>query len=346
VSLTHPLPLFDAAPAWSEAWLATPDGHQLHITQHGRPDGRPALLLHGGPGSGLSPLLRRFFDPAHWRLIGIDQRGAGASRPAASTTHNTTAHLLADLRQLRAHLAIPRWLVVGGSWGATLGVAHAADQPDAVAGLLLRSAFLARPSDIQAFFDRGTAPDAAAGAAWSALDHLLPAGPSGDWPAALAAQFAPPLSDGLPATPAQHAVAAAWWAWEQALAGAATPAAAAPTGAALDALVQRYRVQAHYLHQACWLQDWPLLARAAACPAVPTLLLHGTADRVCPAAGATALHAALAHSQLQWVAGAGHDPSHPAMAAAMGRALARFAAQGDFGPPVPASHGAAPCPCA
>ena len=331
-------------PPWHKAWLPVSGGHRLHITQHGRPDAPPVLLLHGGPGSGLSPLLRRFFDPAHWRLIGVDQRGAGLSQPAGETRHNTTADLLADLRALRTHLGVDRWLVVGGSWGATLAVAHAADQPDAVAGLLLRAAFLARPQDIAAFFQPDTAPGPAAHAAWQVLAACVPESPRDDLLPALADRL---LADDPAGAPARQALACAWRAWEQALSGQPPPAGdAAPAGEALAALLQRYRVQAHYLRHGCWLQAPSLLARAAACPPVPTLLLHGTADRICPPEGAQALHAALPHSRLQWVPQAGHDPTHPAMAAAMAGALANFAAHGDFDARAPAADRPTPCPCA
>ena len=124
----------------------------MHVEEHGDPAGLPALVLHGGPGSGSSPVLRRGFDPSRYRIICPDQRGAGRSTPAGAIAANTLADLLDDLRRLRAHLRIDRWLVVGGSWGATLALAHALDQPGAVAGLLLRNVFLARASDIHDVF--------------------------------------------------------------------------------------------------------------------------------------------------------------------------------------------------
>ena len=150
---TIPLPTLHPAPVpFDESRLHVDGGHELHLRQSGNPHGIAALLLHGGPGSGGSPLLARFLDPARYRAIAVDQRGAGLSRPAGETGHNTTAHLLADLHRLRGHLGIDRWLVVGGSWGATLALAHALDAPQAVAGLLLRNPFLARDADVDGFF--------------------------------------------------------------------------------------------------------------------------------------------------------------------------------------------------
>ncbi len=290
-------------------------GHVLHVEQWGRPDGVPALLLHGGPGSGQSPVLRRGFDLAHWRVIAFDQRGAGRSQPAGSTIDNTTGHLVDDIRRLRARLGITRWLVVGGSWGATLALAHAIDAPDAVAGLLLRSAFTAGQAEVQAFF---TADE---GRPWRALAALLENADPAGWPAAVAQRLADPATP--PAL--QRALVQAWHDAEVMLEGGRP----APLGD--DAFVprlQRLRILAHYLAHGCWLQRPELPERCAAMPARPTLLLHGREDRICPPAGALALQAGLPHARLRWIDGAGHDPPPPAMAGAMRQALDGWLAHG------------------
>ena len=292
-------------------------GHVLQVQEFGRADGIAAVLLHGGPGSGSSPLLRRFFDPARYRVICIDQRGAGASRPRGSVLHNRTADLLDDLRRVREQLGLARWLVVGGSWGATLALAHAAAEPAAVAGLLLRASFLARREDTEWFF-QGAARECPQ--AWQNLASMAPPAQR----AGLLHWLAQQLEGG-----AAPAAALAWWRWEQALAGV-TPATAEPDGASLAALVDRYRIQAHYLSHDCWLSVPTLLERCTAVPPVPTLLLHARDDRVCRAEGARALHARLPHSRLQWLDGAGHDPAHPAMAATMAAALDCYAVRGNF----------------
>jgi proline iminopeptidase len=314
--ILHP----DTPPLHSHA-LPVGGGHVLHAQEHGRVDGVPALVLHGGPGSGCSPLLRRFFDPAHYRIVCVDQRGAGSSTPRGAIENNTTVHLLEDLRRVRERLGIARWLVVGGSWGATLAVAHAAREPGAVAGLLLRASFLARREDIDGFF-ACTSDDEAP--AWQRFATAVGNGPHEPLLPKLADTFAG--SDRAACRP----LALAWWRWEQRLATGAEPTGA-PADAALDALVDRYRVQSHYLRHQCWLDTPSLLERCAQLPRVPTLLLHGRSDRVCPPAGALALQQCLPHATLRWVDGAGHDPAHPAMAAAMVEALAGWAAHGDFG---------------
>ena len=298
--------------------LAVGDGHELQVQEFGNPAGLPAVVLHGGPGSGSSPVLRRGFDAARWRVVCIDQRGAGGSRPRGGTEHNRTGDLIEDIRLVRETLAIERWLVAGGSWGATLAVAYAAAEPQAVTALLLRASFLARAEDIDGFFSRHAAPHAEA---WQAL-HAV----AGDDPLPTLAHL---LHEGD--IDDRRRAAAAWWAWEQALATGARDAVL-PSDEALAFQVDRLRVQAHYLLHGCWLTQPTLLERCALLPRVPTLLLHSRDDRICPPDGATALHAKLPHSRLRWLDEGGHDAGHPAMTAATTVALSTFAAHGDFAP--------------
>lgn len=320
VPTLKPLPTLypEAQPARSGR-LAVTGGHELQWFEWGRPEGTPALLLHGGPGSGLSAFQARFFDPQRLRVIGFDQRGAGLSTPAGATQNNTTADLLDDIVALREHLDLPRCLVVGGSWGATLALASAAHRPDAVSGLLLRGVFVARGQDIEAFFDAAALP---------ANDVLAP------WRDQAAAAGVP-LVDSLDRVlngggdeRACAELACAWWRWEQAMDGSAVPGA--PDAAMIPALLQRYRVQAHYLRHGCGFGERPLLDRLGGVPRVPTLLLHGEHDRICAPAGAMEVQRRLPGSVLRRVAGAGHAPTHPAMAAAMVRALTQWAAHADF----------------
>ena len=299
------------SPPWQRQTLAVGDGHEIVVQQHGNAHGLPALVLHGGPGSGCSPLLRRVFDPQRFRIVCVDQRGAGASRPRGATLHNTTAHLIDDLRLVRKALGIDSWLVAGG---AALALAYAAEDRAAVSALLLRSSFLARAEDIEWFFGgaREQAPQA-----WARLATLAPN-----------AELLPSLAKALHQdhAPTQRQAALAWWHWEQALAG--TDAPAPGDDAAIAALIDRYRVQSHYLINACFLAERPLLQRCADVPRVPTLLLHGTDDHVCRPEGARLLQSALPHARLHWIDGAGHDPTHPGMVDATVSALDHCAATG------------------
>ena len=311
--------LYPDTPCLRRHALAVGGGHTIAVQEFGRDDGIAAVVLHGGPGSGGSPLLRRVFDPARFRIVCIDQRGAGASQPRGGISNNRSEDLLDDMRQVRKRLGIERWLVSGGSWGAALAVAHAAAEPGVVAALLLRSAFLARAEDIDGFFQGMVAhhPEA-----WARFAQAAPA----DRRDALLPWLAEQFRAGNPAQQARAALA--WWQWEQHL--AATGAVQAPSEDALTAQIDRYRVQSHYLLHHCWLTAPTLLERCEAVPRVPTLLIHSGDDLVCPAQGALDLHARLPGSRLQWIAGAGHDAAHPSMIAATVAALDSYAAFGNF----------------
>ncbi|RST53091.1 alpha/beta fold hydrolase [Variovorax sp. MHTC-1] len=326
----HVLPsgLYPESPPLRTHALAVSHGHVLHVEESGDPAGICALVLHGGPGSGCSPLLRRFFDPARFRVISIDQRGAGRSRPRGATAHNRTAELLEDLRTLRERLEVPRWLVAGGSWGATLALAYAGFEPQAVAGLLLRSVFLPTSEEIENFFQD---PSGRAPADWARFAAVAPADQRHDMLGFLARALQQAPSAG--SAQLQRQLALAWWRWERTLAGGTSVASAEIDAKPemLDALADRYRVQSHYLVHRCWLDAPPLLDRLGTLPQVPTLLLHSRDDRVCRPDGAQAVHERVAHSRLRWVDGAGHDPAHPAMASAMVAALDSYALQGHFG---------------
>lgn len=344
-------PLHPVVAPFASDWLDVGDGHRIHVRQFGRPDGPPAVVLHGGPGSGGSVLLPRFLDPAIHRIICPDQRGTGGSTPRGGLAANTTDDLLADLGRLRRALQIPRWLVFAGSWGATLALCHAADEPAAVSGLLLRATFVARDRDVDWFF-RGAR--ALRPRAWARFAAVLPA-QAHERPLDHLARRLIDEDAGDRAT-----LARAWFAWEQALSapssspepgGTTSPepgGTTSPTPPRRDApdtsgvhgtpdapdahgglLVDRYRVQAHYLRHGCWLDRPSLLERCARVPPVPTLLLHGAEDIVCRPFAALevvrALEAAGVPVRFRLVDGVGHDPTHPAMVDAIVRAGDGFA---------------------
>lgn len=141
------------APLTSE-WLDVGDGHNLHVESVGREGGIPAVYLHGGPGSGCQPDHRRLFDPERFHAVLFDQRGCGRSRPKGSRDHNTTQHLIADMEKIRERFGFARWVVVGGSWGATLALAYAQAHPERVSGLVLRATFLGTAEELEDVFLR------------------------------------------------------------------------------------------------------------------------------------------------------------------------------------------------
>lgn len=297
--------------------LAVGDHHSLWFEQCGAPTGTPLLFLHGGPGSGCSPRHRDLFDLSRFRVILFDQRGCGRSTPRGGLVANTTAHLVADIERLRAHLGIARWLVSGGSWGSTLALAYCAQHPEACLGAVLRGIFLARREDIDGFFEGAATllPEACA---------RFSASVPGDGRLAERACDAVLGADDLHAlTVVRH-----WMQWEESLTlgqPAPLPQLDADTAARM---LDKYRVQAHYLRHGCFLREGEWQRMAARLGNLPVMLLHGRQDAICRPEGALALHHALPGSHLQWV-DAGHSPFAPAMMAALRAACA------ELGPPPP-----------
>lgn len=308
-------------------YLDVGDGHQLYFERCGNPRGEPVVVLHGGPGSGASPRMRTLYNPERFDAVLFDQRGAGRSRPAGELNANHLDALIADIERLRVHLGIERWLVSGGSWGATLALVYAATCPDAVSGVLVRSVFLAGERDLRWFFQDAAslAPEAwenlAAVVAPDERDNVL-----------LALQRR--LNGTDPALARQ--VALAWARYELCLAQPGQPPQDSPEladPALQDRLVGKYRLQAHYFAQQCFLGEPRLFELVARLPQVPVAIVHGRLDAVCLPENAWRLHRAIPGSRLAWANGAGHEPFHPAMAAAWIEFLRRFAERGDFAAP-------------
>lgn len=313
--------LFPAIDAYDHGRLDVGDGHVLYYEQAGRADGVPAVLLHGGPGSGCSPMHRRLFDPQRYRAVLFDQRGCGRSTPRGGVRHNTTAHLIADLERLREHLGIARWLVVGGSWGSALALAYAARHRERVGGLVLRGIFLTGRADLDWFFRdvRALEPEA-----WQRFAEQFPRRRRRDLLEACTRVFA--RGDAA----AVAALAVAWSAYERRLLDPATEPGAVPPGDALAATVDRYRVQIHYLARRCFLGERAVLGAASALSGVPTAIVHGRDDRVCRPLNAWRLQRTLGGSRLALIRGGGHDAFAPALAAPLVDALRLFADGGRF----------------
>lgn len=312
--------LYPLGQPYERARLAVSGGHRLYFEQWGTATGIPALVLHGGPGSGCAAAMTRFFDPERYRVILLDQRGAGRSEPHGLRQHNQTRHLLADLERLRRHLSISRWLLVGGSWGATLGVLEAATNPRRVGGLLLRNPFLARPEDLDWFFDGARHLHPESWQPWRDLGAPESPGAMLPW---LERRFA--LANGKEL----DALARTWWRWENVL--ARIDAATLPAAADAPRLAEKYRLQLHYFCRGCFLEPDAVLRAAASVHGHAVHILQGGIDHVCPAPGAEALQRAIAGSRLQRIEGVGHDPYAPAMADATLAALDHFALEGRFG---------------
>lgn len=313
-----PSALHVIAPPFDSGWLPVSGGHRLYYEQRGKPDGIPALVLHGGPGSGCSPLMAGLFDPSLYRIILLDQRGAGKSLPAGACEENTTPALIEDIALLREHLGISRWLVVGGSWGATLGILYGAAHPGRLSGLLLRNPFLARAADLDWFFGGARQHHPEAWRRWADLG-------APEAPGAMLPWLDQCFRNAMPAQLTEHV--AAWHIWESALAKISCRSL---SRADIDLLQVRYRLQLHYFCHACFLPEGGVLAAAATLAAanVPIHVVQGLADHVCPASATSLLLEQLPDARCNWIEGVGHDPYAPAMQAATLGLLTSFAKGG------------------
>lgn len=313
--------LFAPTEPYASGMLEVGGGHALYWEQCGNPSGAPVVYLHGGPGSGCSAPQRRFFHPQRYRVVLFDQRGCGRSRPLGELAHNSTSHLVSDIESLRRTLGIERWMVFGGSWGSSLALAYAAANVSAVSAMLLRGIFLTGRRDLQWYFQdlRVLLPDA-----WERFASLAPKRHR----RSLLNYYWRRL-EGNEEAGALRA-ARAYAEYESAAVGVLPRAvvAAPPPGDAT--LLAKYRVQCHYVARQCFLGERRLLQLAAGCAGVPTAILHGRLDLVCRSQNALRLARTIRGARLRFVAGAGHSPFDPPMAAALTEALRHFAEHGDF----------------
>jgi proline iminopeptidase len=282
-------------------WLAVGGGHRIYFENSGNPAGYPVLFVHGGPGSRSRPAHRRFFDPRWYRIVLFDQRGCGQSTPAGGTLENTTAHLVADIEQLRRHLGVDRWLLFGGSWGSTLSLAYAIAHPDRVAGMVLRGVFLASDAEVAAYLS--VLPQS-----WD----VFPGMPLVEHYRELVEHAAPEVA---------LAAARRWWDYESRVMSLeeSSSASAAPPA---EEMLASARVQLHFLAHHCFLRPDELLDNLPSIGPKPTIVVQGTKDLVCPPATAVAVAGRLSGAQLRLIADGGHSALQPAMAAALCAATA------------------------
>jgi proline iminopeptidase len=301
--------------------LPVGDGHEIYVETVGRADGIPAVYLHGGPGSGCQPDHRRLFDPERFHAVLFDQRGAGRSRPKGRREDNTLTHLIADMEIIREQLSIARWMVVGGSWGATLALAYAQTHPDRVSGIVLRATFLGTRAELE-------------GAFLDALPRFYP-GLSDDFLDLLPAEErAEPLGAYwrriLDADPAVHRPAArAWHDTERILSEHASsrvrldPNSLNSTGA----LPATPFMEAHYFQNDCFMSPGQLLAAAGKLDRIRGLIVQGRYDLLCPPTTSHALNAAWPGSEVRVVEGAGHSLYDPGVRDAVMKAIADLASE-------------------
>jgi len=302
--------------------LIVGDGQRVHWEQSGNPDGKPVVVLHGGPGAGSRPWYRRFFDKDRYRIIQLDQRGTGRSTPSAAEPdvdlrHNTTWHLVADLELLRRNLGISKWQLFGGSWGAALALAYAEAHPDAVSELVLRGVFTLRRHEIEWLYEGGAAviyPDL-----WEEFIAPIPVLERARMIEAYHRRLFDP-------DPAVHVPAAiAWTRWSTAM------GSLLPHPEVLASLTQPRpavvfaRLQNHYFMHRGWLEEGQLIARVDVIRHLPAAIVQGRYDVCAPPMTAWDLHRAWPEADLTIVPDASHLASEPGIARALRGATDRFA---------------------
>ncbi len=280
--------------------LRVSDVHEIYFEESGNPQGKPVVFVHGGPGGGTDPKVRRFFDPSAYRIVLFDQRGCGKSTPHASLEANTTWDLVADMERIREHLGIEKWQVFGGSWGSTLALAYAETHPARVSELVLRGIFLLRKQEIDWFYQRGASaifPDA-----WEGYVAPIPEAERGD----LLHAYHRRLTSEDPAV--RQAAAKAWSVWEGSTSRLLPdPELIAKTGGDEFAIAFA-RIECHYfVNKGFFETEDQLLRGVERIRHVPAVIVQGRYDVVCPMETAWALHKAWPEADLRVVPDAGHS---------------------------------------
>ena len=308
-----PLKLFPEISPYRAETLSVSATHQIYFEECGNPKGYPVVFLHGGPGSGCNPSQRRFFDPHFYRIILLDQRGCGRSTPQGCVEENDTNALVNDIETLKEHLGIAEWLVFGGSWGSTLALAYALAHPKSVTGLILRGIFLSRASELDWFLGEVKAfyPEP-----WEKLLSYLPSNEQSNPLEAYAKRV---FSDDQAC--AQQA-AIHWNAFESSImtllprenANAINP----------EVELARARVQIHYIINQCFVGHRDLLDEVKSLSHIPTTIIQGRYDMVCPPISAWELKKAMPHAQFEIIADAGHSAMDAGITSALVKATEAF----------------------
>ncbi len=307
--------LYPEIEPYSTGMLRLDGVHAMYWEQSGNPQGVPALFLHGGPGAGAAPGHRRFFDPAHYRIVIFDQRGAGRSTPLGELRDNTTPHLVADIERLRGHLGIERWLVFGGSWGSTLALAYGEAHPERCTGFILRGVFLCRRSEIEWFLYglRNLFPEA-----WRVFAEAVPAAERGDLLAAYHRRLTDP-------DPAVHMTAARAWSTYEGACSTLLPSPETVAYFAGDVVsLGLARIEAHYFSHDIFLPENALLENIGRIRGLPCTIVQGRYDAVCPIVTADDLARAWPQADYIVVPDAGHSAWEPGICAALVKATEKF----------------------
>lgn len=310
--------LYPPIEPYRQGTLQVSDLHTLHFEESGNPQGKPAIVLHGGPGGGCLPSYRQYFDPSRWRTVMFDQRGCGQSTPHAELRENTTWDLVSDIEKLREHLGIDQWTVFGGSWGSTLSLAYSQTHPSRCSGLILRGIFMLRQEELRWFYQEGASyifPEA-----WEKYLKPIPPEERDDLISAYHKRLTGPDPE------IRLEAARAWSIWE------GSTSRLLPD----SQLVQRFgetqfaeafaRIECHYFVNKGFLEpENQLLLNAGRIRHIPGFIAHGRYDMVCPVKNAWELHKVWPEAELRIVPDAGHSMSEPGIRSALIEATDKFA---------------------
>ncbi|MCK4578127.1 MAG: prolyl aminopeptidase [Candidatus Marinimicrobia bacterium] len=308
--------LYPAIEPYNEEFLKVSDLHTIHYEECGNPEGQPVLFVHGGPGGGIEPVYRRYFDPRRYRIILVDQRGSGKSTPHAELRENTTQNLVADMEQVREQIGVDKWLVFGGSWGSTLGLVYAQTHPNRVTGLILRGIFMCRPSEIQWFYQSGASqlfPDR-----WEAYLKPIPEDEQDDL---LHAYYRRLTGDDHAA---QAETARAWSIWEGTTSKLRVDESAVDRFGESEFALAFARIECHYFVNNAFLEQDQILRDVPKIKHISAVIVQGRYDVVCPMRSAWDLHRAWPEARFQVVPDAGHSITEPGIRDALIEATDRF----------------------
>jgi len=302
--------LYDPIEPFDQGMMSVSPVHTLYYEQCGNPEGQPVVFLHGGPGGGIVPDYRRYFDPSVYRVVLFDQRGSGNSTPHANLEENTTWHLVADIEQLRERLGISAWMVFRGSWGSTLALAYAETHPERVRQLVLRGIFLCRPKEIAWFYQDGASavfPDL-----WEHYLKVIPEGERGNMLEAYHRRLTSEDEE------VRLEAARAWSIWE------GSTSKLFPSQNLIDTLADPHmalslaRIECHYfMNNAFFDTDNYLVENVGKIRHIPTVIVQGRYDMVCPMMSAWELHRAWPEAELRVIADAGHSATEPGIVDAL-----------------------------
>jgi proline iminopeptidase len=314
--------LYPAITPYKTGFLRVSDVHEIYYEESGNPEGRPAVFLHGGPGGGTEPKMRRFFDPKRYRIVLFDQRGCGKSRPHASLVDNTTWDLVSDLERIRTHLGIEQWLVFGGSWGSTLALAYAETHPERVSHLVLRGIFLLRRWELEWFYQD---PGGAAALYPDLWEHYVEPIPLEERSDMMAAYYRRLTSS----NPAELSSAAKSWALWEAGTSFLRRNTLYNTKLGQDTHSEAFsRIECHYFVNAGFLSTPnQLIENVERIRHIPAVIVQGRYDVVCPMRSAWELHRAWPEAEFHCVPDAGHSAFEPGNTHELIKATERFASR-------------------